>query len=161
MSAHIESPLSAAEVAMLEKLQRVLDEQGIPTTLRALNSRTPHRFTGIYKYTPDILKNIYLVDAFDPTVERGGDVANEDAYCVLLKDTPRLAFGHLGDSPCPADLKSPVVSYCGVQLLRSNGLPFGSLCHYDLARCEEPATQMALLAATAPMIVARLEADGH
>lgn len=153
--------LSSAETAMIEKLQRVLNEQGILATLRVLNSRTPHRFTGVYKYTPDILKNVLLVDAFDPSVEKGGDVPNEDAYCVLLKEAPQLAFGHLGDSQCPAKLNSPVVSYCGVQLVRSNGVPFGSLCHYDVARCEEPATQMALLAASAPLIVARLEAEGH
>jgi hypothetical protein len=161
MSCELLATLSANEEAMLDKLRRVISEQGALPALRVLNSRTPHRFTGIYKYTPEILRNVYLVDAFDPSVTQGGDVANEDAYCLLLREAPTLAFGHPGDSPCPATLKSPVVSYCGVQLLRSNGVPFGSLCHYDLARCEEPATQMALLAATAPYLVSQLEQEGH
>ncbi len=143
------------------KIRRVLEEDGVLPALRMLNYRAPHRYTGIYKYTPEILKNLYLVDAFDPRVTKGSDVPNEEAYCVLLSKRGRAAFGHAGDAPFPVKLASPVVSYCGVLLIRSNGEPFGSLCHYDVSRCEEPSTQMPYLEAIAGDIIAKLEAEGH
>jgi hypothetical protein len=143
------------------KVRRVLEAQGVLAALRVLNGRAPHRYTGVYKYGPSILRNVHLVDAFDPSVTHGGDVPNEDAYCLLLADHRELAFGRAQDAPCPVKLASPVASYCGVLLVRSDGTPFGSLCHFDLARCEEPATQMPQLVAIAPEIMARLEAEGH
>lgn len=143
------------------KLKRVLAEQGIVALLRVLNHRAPHRYTGIYKYTPEILQNLYLVDAFDPAVTKGSDVANEDAYCLMLGTERKVAFGRAEDAPCPVKLASPVVSYCGTLLVRSNGEPFGSLCHYDVARCQQPSTQMPYLEAMAPLIMAKLEAEGH
>lgn len=155
------SPALAADDSTVIKLRRVLDEQGVVAALRVMNSRTPHRYTGIYKYTPEILKNVYLVDAFEPGVTRGGDVPNQDAYCLLLRDASTISFGRVEDAPCPVKLASPVVSYCGVLLYRPSGEPFGSLCHYDVARCEEPAAQMPYLEAAAPHIMAKLEAEGH
>lgn len=151
-------PIDDSPVA---KIYRILNEQNIIAALRVLNGRAPHRYTGIYKYTREILKNLYLVDAFDPTVTKGLDVPNEDAYCVLLGNKRKIAFGRPEDAACPIKLTSPVVSYCGVLLVRSNGEPFGSLCHYDVARCQEPSTQMPLLEAIAPQIMAKLEAEGH
>lgn len=150
----------ATDDSTVAKLLRVLDEQGVVAALRIMNSRTPHRYTGIYRYTPEILRNVCLVDAFDPAVTKGADVPNEDAYCVLLREALQLSFGHADEAPGPIEVQSPVVSYCGVLLVRSNGEPFGSLCHYDVARCEEPASQMPYLEAVAPYLVARLEAKG-
>lgn len=143
------------------KIYRVLAEQGVLAALRVLNGRAPHRYTGIYKYTPEILTNLYLIDAFSPKVTKGADVPNDDAYCLLLAKQTKVAFGRVEEAPCPIKLASPVVSYCGVLLVRSNGEPFGSLCHYDVARCQEPSSQMPYLEAIAQHIVAMLEAEGH
>lgn len=156
-----EANVSAIDDSYIMKLRRALTEQGVIAALRILNARTPHRYTGIYKYTPEVLKSTYLVDAFDPSVVKGSDVPNEDAYCLLLRKERRLAFGRAEDAACAIKLASPVVSYCGVLLIRLNGEPFGSLCHYDVARCQEPATQMPFLEGIAPYIVSKLEAEGH
>lgn len=145
----------------ITKLRRILEEQGVIAALRILNARAPHRYTGVYKYTPEILRSIYLVDAFNPGVVKGEDVPNEDAYCLLLSNERKLAFGQAEDAGCPIKLASPVVSYCGVLLVRADGEPFGSLCHYDVARCQEPASQMTFLELMAPYLVSKLEAEGH
>jgi len=160
---HVNAEANAPSIddSAITKLRRVLTEQGVIAALRVLNARTPHRYTGVYKYTPEILRSIYLVDAFDPSVVKGGDVPNEDAYCILLGNEGKLAFGQVEDATCPIKLASPVVSYCGVLLVRSDGEPFGSLCHYDVARCQEPASQMPYLVLIAPYIVSKLEAEGH
>lgn len=149
----------AIDTSPYQKLQRVLAEQGVLAALRVLNSRAPHRYTGVFKYTPEILQNIYLVDAFDVNLTRGSDVALEDAYCTWLPNDRRVAFGRVEDAP--VKIVGPVVSYCGVLLVRANGEPFGSLCHFDTARCQQPMTEMPYLEALAPEVVAQLEAEGH
>ena len=66
---------SAIDDDPVAKIRHVLEEHGVLSALRILNGRAPHRYTGIYKYTPDILKNLYLVDAFDQEVTKGSDVS--------------------------------------------------------------------------------------
>ena len=152
-------PTAVIDGTPLQKIARVLDEQGVLAVLRILNGRAPHRFTGIYRYESEVLRNGYLVDAFDPALERGDDVASDDAYCFLLGETrPSLAFGDRADAPCRPKLASPVISYCGVLLVMADGTPYGSLCHFDLLRCERPASEMPLLASVAPLIMAAIEA---
>lgn len=145
-----ESPLS--------KLERVLVEQGVVAGLRVLNARAPHRFTGIYRFAPDVLKNVNLVDAFTPEMVRGEDVPLRDAYCVLLADRRQISFDEPSGAPGEYKGTSPVVSYCGVLLVRSNGEPFGSLCHFDTKRCQRPDSEMRFLETAAPIFMAAIEA---
>ncbi len=151
--------MPAIDDTPLLKLERVLRDHGVVAALRVLNSRAPHRFTGIYRYTPTILANVHLVDAFVPEVSRGGDVPLEDAYCMLLADHGQVSFGDVAGAPCAAKSASPVVSYCGTLLVRANGEPFGSLCHFDLNRCQRPSTEMPLLQMAAPLFMAALESS--
>ena len=149
------------DVTPLQKIRRVLDQQGVLAVLRILNGRAPHRFTAIYRYEPPILRNVYLVDAFNPALERGDDVALKDAYCGLLSERrPSLAFGAPADVPGLPKLASPAVSYCGVLLTMADGTPYGSLCHFDTMRCEWPTSEMPLLESVAPWIMAAIEARG-
>jgi hypothetical protein len=143
----------------LAKLDRVLSEQGVVAGLRILNGRAPHRFTGIYKFSPGMLLNVYLVDAFTPETVRGDDVQIEDAYCVMLADRRQISFGEPEGSPCKLQGTSPVISYCGVLLVTADGEPFGSLCHFDTQRCQHPASEMQFLQSAAPAFMAALERE--
>lgn len=148
--------MDAIDQTPVSKLERVLADQGIVAGLRVLNGRAPHRFTGIYQFSPSKLLNVHLVDAFVPETERGSDVAIEDAYCVLLADRRQISF----DEPvasCAIRGTSPVVSYCGVLLVRSDGEPFGSLCHFDTKRAQRPDGEMELLELAAPAFMAAIE----
>jgi len=146
---------------LLAKLNRALDEQGVHALLRILNGRTPHRYTGIYRYDPPSLRNVYLVDAFDPQVRKGSDIAMVDAYCVMVGQQRRsVVFEDARCDPRFAQLAgSPVVSYCGVLLSTVEGTPFGTLCHYDVSRCDENVNDALLLEALAASITRKLEAE--
>lgn len=138
-------------------LERTITEQGVVAGLRYLNKRAPHRFTGIYQFSPGMLLNVHLIDAFVPETLRGSDVAIEDAYCVLLADRRQISFAEPAGSPCAIRGTSPVISYCGVLLVRADGEPFGSLCHFDTQRCQRPVNEMSLLELSAPVFMAALE----
>jgi GAF domain-containing protein len=141
----------------LSKLQRVLADQGVVPALRILNGRAPHRFTGIYEFSPQILRNVHLIHAYEPETDHGSDVPINDAYCVLLADRQQISFGEPTDAAVSIPGTSPVVSYCGVLLVQANGEPFGSLCHFDTKRCQRPASELKLLELAAPQFMAAIE----
>lgn len=138
-----------------QEVQARLVESGLHGALELLNSRTPHRFTGAYRYDGEILRNEGLYDRFSPEIVRGDDVPMGLAYCALLAEHDAgMHFADAGADPRFAwKPGSGVVSYCGA-LLRDaeTGLPYGSLCHFDLLRCEPNATELAQLEQVAPLI---------
>lgn len=142
----------------LDDLKGILDTHGVHETLRELNSRTPHRFTGIYRFDGGILRNLHLVDQFNPDVRRGDDVPIQDAYCSLLSESdPRLEFAEVQSDPHVAVKPGKVVSYCGVLIRNADGTPFGSLCHYDVKPCQKRMSDVPLLEAIAPALLGAVQ----
>ncbi len=77
-----------------------------------------------------------LVDKYDPEVRKGIDVPRSYAYCNIVGQTRELEIIDTGgDWNCYGVLSSPVIS-CGVLILDDAGQPYGTLCQYDMARCE-------------------------
>ncbi len=64
-----------------------LNGQGLHAALGYLNSRTPHRFTGIYRYDQDMVRNVALFDRFDHSLTKGTDVPRTSAYCTIVGQT--------------------------------------------------------------------------
>jgi hypothetical protein len=146
---------------IVQEVQARLAHSGLHGALELLNSRTPHRFTGAYRYDGDMLRNEALYDRFSPEIVRGDDVPMSLAYCALVGERGSgLEFADARDDPRFAwKSGSMVVSYCGV-LLRDDesGLPFGTLCHFDALRCEPNATELEQLEQVAPLIYRWLRA---
>jgi hypothetical protein len=86
---------------------------GVHEIIKRLNSRTPHRYTGIYRYDGSILRNEFLVDRFNPSVRRGEDIPMKDAYCSVVKNLGKVESWDAPHEPCLHEIKSPVISYCG------------------------------------------------
>ncbi len=142
-----------------------LDKDGLHAALRLLNERTPHRFTGIYRYDGDMLRNVILFDVHEPHLLRGEDIPMQASYCALLQDDDdgAIEFDEPRSDP-PSMARShltPVVSYCGVRLVDAAGQPFGSLCHYDLKPCQPRTSDLAMLRALAPTFAAAAIAMGN
>lgn len=136
----------------------ILGERGIHAALRFLNARTPHRYTGIYRYDGDVLRNEFLYDQFVPEGVKGGDVPMAQAYCASVgqqRSTVEFSDVH-ADDRIPVREGSAVVSYCGVMLADADGEPYGTLCHYDTKPCDARVSDRPFLEAAGPMIVERL-----
>ena len=107
----------------ISTMTQVLQEEGVHGALRFLNKRTPHRFTGIYRYDGDTLRNVYIFDVFDPDVTKGQDVPMADAYCanVGLKGSG-IEFSDISaENSVETRHGSPVVSYCGALIRDLHG----------------------------------------
>jgi hypothetical protein len=128
--------------------------EGVHAALRYLNSRTPHRFSGLYRYDGEMLRNIALFDRSAPETQRGVDIPMADAYCANVgRDRVPLEFTDAkGDGRFTYLPGSPVVCYSGVLISSRDGEPYGTLCHYDIQRCETRTSDIPLLKAAASLI---------
>lgn len=137
--------------------------EGVHAALRYLNSRTPHRFTGVYRYDGEMLRNMALFDRHEPQQQRGIDIPMADAYCANVgRSREPLEFADAkGDGRFPFLSGSPVVCYSGVLISTPEGVPYGTLCHYDVQRCETRTSDIPLLQAAAPFIYEALEGQAQ
>lgn len=147
---------------VLSNVQRLLDEDRVHDALRLLNSRTPHRFTGIYRYEGEVLRNLYLFDVFNPAVTTGSDVPMIDAYCANVGRSGKgIEFRDVArERQIEVKSTSPVVSYCGALIRDADGEPYGTLCHYDLKPCDTPTSDLPLLEELAPRFYQALVRGG-
>jgi signal transduction histidine kinase/DNA-binding NarL/FixJ family response regulator len=151
-----------AQADVLAKFERILNGAGIHDALRFLNSRTPHRFTGIYRFDPPTLRNVALLDTDDVGKTSGDDALIEETYCSIVGafERPFATADTLQDERLRAHpARESVRSYCGVLLRRPDGSAFGTLCHFDLAPRDVPVAEMPLLEAAAVLIMRRMDAD--
>lgn len=148
----VEPPASL--VSEIQAFEAALRERGLRGALWFLNARTPHRFTGIFRFDGEMLRSVALVDKWDPLVELGEDLPVASAYCAHLRDAGKpLEVEHgPSDAGVPWMASSPVVSYCGAPIHDESGKPWGALCHFDNARCDAKNSAMPLLIAAAAMI---------
>jgi hypothetical protein len=62
----------------------LLQYQGVHAALEYLNHRTPHRYTGLFRFDEEMLRNEALFDRHQPSVRQGLDVPMAVAYCALV-----------------------------------------------------------------------------
>jgi GAF domain-containing protein len=136
-----------------------LRERGVRAALAWLNARVPHRFTGIYRFDPPILRNVRLFDRENPTLDIVSDAPLRETYCSIIGETGHafavtdaLHDERVRDHPA----RTSVLSYCGVPLRDDSGVAFGTLCHFDLVAGSAHPDEIRILEAVAPLLVGAL-----
>jgi hypothetical protein len=140
------------------EFESILRQQGIHAALKYLNHRTPHQYTGIFRFDGDTLRNEVLFDRYNPQLLKGDDAPMAATYCSLVgrQEAPLEIMDAATDTRAKGVIDTPVVSYCGVLIRDVAGRAFGTLCHYDMQRCEERTTDLPLLQAAAEMLYQHL-----
>ncbi|RYU79319.1 hypothetical protein [Hymenobacter persicinus] len=140
----------------------LLQQDGIDAGLEYLNSRTPHQYTGIFKFDGSTLRNLALFDRRQPAIKQGGDTPMAATFCSLVgrQQTPLEISDARVDAHVKGLVDTPVISYCGVLIRDAQGQAFGTLCHYDMQRCEERTADLPLLEAAANLLYAHLPMAG-
>ena len=135
----------------------VLQQQGVHAALGYLNQRTPHRYTGVYRFDGDMLRSEVLFDRNMPEVRQGADAPMAATYCSLVgrHEAPVQILDATVD-PQALGIETPVISYCGSLIRDGQGKAYGTLCHYDLQRCQERTTDQPLLEAAAQLLYQQL-----
>jgi hypothetical protein len=137
----------------IEALTQVLTQQGVHAALGYLNSRMPHRYTGLFRFHGQYSRNVVLFDRYNPQVRQGQDVPLAEAFCSLVGrlEQPLQILDAVLDPRAQA-VNTLVVSYCGVIVRDAQGGIYGTLCHYDLELCQALAMELPLLEAAAQLL---------
>ena len=158
--AHMDADAIAAIVAACGKR---LGDTGVIGALSYLNARTRYRFTGLYHAQPPLLRNVQLFDRENPTLNVSGEVKPiHETYCGIVRDTNRalLITNALADVSVKAHpARESVLSYCGVPIRTEDGLPCGTLCHFDPRPRLLSRSESLILAAAAPLFMGWLTAQ--
>ncbi|TGE07638.1 hypothetical protein [Hymenobacter fodinae] len=144
------------------EFESILQQRGVHAALKYLNSRTPHQYTGVFRFDGDMLRNEVLFDRYHPELLKGEDAPMIATYCSLVgrQEAPLQIMDATTDARVKGVVESPVISYCGVLIRDTAGKAFGTLCHYDMQRCEERTTDLPLLQAAAEMLYRQLRPAG-
>lgn len=145
---------------VLERVRSLLDAGDVRGAVILLNSLTPHRFTSLFRFDGDMLRNVVFFDRDEPAQESVDDLPVAASYCVFVRDgrgtftVPDAAR----DARLDGHPKQPVFrSYCGVPLVDADGRMFGTICHFDFAPCADDPKTIELLEAVAPYLTPAVE----
>lgn len=142
----------------VDQFRNLLFTSGVHEALGYLSHRTPHRYTGIYKFNGEKLDNIALYDSYNPKILKGEDAPLATTYCSLVKKQNKFEITDAEtDMRVKGTIITPVISYCGVLIKDLDGKPFGTLCHFDMRRCEETSLDFPLLEEAAQLLYSYLE----
>ena len=143
----------------LAQLRQALQDGGLHRGLDWLNARTPYRFTGVYRYDGDMLRNVALFDRWSPQVRKGADAPLDQTFCAIVRDTGEWLEVENGarDARFPWMQQNAVVCYCGALLRDDSGEPWGTICHFDVQRCQPARSEVDLLLAAGPLLYAELK----
>jgi hypothetical protein len=131
----------------MDALRKVLDASGLHAALRYLNGRTPYRFTGVYRYEGETLRNVALFDRWTPESLKGSDAPMNETFCAIVRgEGAWLEVGHgPDDERFPWMHANAVVCYSGALIRDASGEPYGTLCHFDVNRVQQTTSDVALL----------------
>jgi GAF domain-containing protein len=149
---------------LVDRVTVLLGCEGLRAALGFLNARTRHRFTGIYRFDPPLLRNIALFDRENPTLQLGGDLPMHGTPCSLVRQSAApFATDDAGRDPRLAEhpARDLVVAYCGVPVFADDGSCFGSLCHFDSRPRLAPLGEIPLLERAAPLFMRAIAHAGQ
>ena len=117
------------------EIKKILRNEGVRAALIFVNHLTEHRFSALYQFQNDILRNLYFYDREYPETETTDEIPVTASYCVFLRDSGLLF--HTSDALRDERVRThpkreQLQSYCGVPVLDSEGKLFGSVCHFDI-----------------------------
>jgi GAF domain-containing protein len=147
-------PTTSTQDALIQ-LKAIMRSHGIRPALAFLNSLTEHRFTSLYRFDDETLKNIYFYDHENPTQEATPDIPVMASYCVFVRrlSSTFLVPDALTDERVAGHpRRQEVQSYCGVPLRDVNGDMFGTICHFDFRPVPISDANVELMEAIAPLL---------
>lgn len=149
---------------VVHEVGSILARSGALRALQFLNARTRFRYTGIYRIEPPNLRNLYLTDRENPTLNVSGKVCPlDETYCGITcaQESPFSTPDARRDERLVAHpARESVLSYGGVPLRATTGRAWGTLCHFDLRPRLLPASELTVLQEAAPLFVEWLRRHG-
>lgn len=148
----------------VQRLRALMREGNVRGALALLNARTGHRFTSLYRFDDDTLRNVWFYDCEQPERETIEDIPVLASYCVFVREGQATFRVHDADADARVaehPKREQIRAYCGVPLLDDMGRMFGTICHFDFRPIAISDENVALMEALAPMLQRYAAAAGR
>ena len=111
-----------------------LEADGLWAGLRWLNDRVPYRFTAIFAFDGDMLRNICLFDKENQSTTKCSDQPITESNCLYVRRSGErfsLEEASLDKRVALHPKRQSVQCYYGIPLFDSEGKMLGTVCHVD------------------------------
>jgi hypothetical protein len=112
----------------------ILKTEGLRAAMRWLNDRVPYRFTAIFAFDGDILRNICLIDKENQSITNCSDQPITESYCMYIHQSGErfsVDQASLDSRVAVHPKRQSVQCYYGVPLFGTEGQMLGTVCHFD------------------------------
>ena len=150
--------------SVVAEFETIYDDRGLHDALAFLNSRTRHRYTGLYRFDPPMLRNVCLYDRENPLLRMGGDAPMNETYCSIVGDraAPFATADALGDASLSAHpARANVQAYCGAPVADGVGRCVGTLCHFDARPRLVPETEIPIMERVARLLIGAIRRNAQ
>lgn len=118
----------------MAKFKMTLKAGGLLPAMRWLNDRVPYRFTAIFAFDGEMLRNICLIDKQNQNITNCSDQPVTESYCMYIHRSGE-SFGveeALQDERVAGHPKRQSFQcYYGIPLFDAKGKMLGTVCHFD------------------------------
>ncbi|MGY3265772.1 GAF domain-containing protein [Lysobacter sp. HA35] len=117
-----------------QQLSYMLENGNSRDALVLLNWQSEFRFTALFRFDGEWLRQVELYDRLNPAGTEPSDIPILASYCLFVRDTgkPVEIYDSYVDERVQAHPKRPVVrSYCSAPLVDIEGRAIGTVCHFD------------------------------
>jgi hypothetical protein len=138
------------------KFKKTLASGGLRAAMQWLNDRVSYRYTAIFAFDGEMLRNICLIDKENSDITKCPDQPITESYCMYIhRSRQRFATEHaLLDKRVEGHPKRRNVQcYYGIPLFGSDGKMLGTVCHFDSMPVLITETVAEALDDLAPLIV--------
>jgi hypothetical protein len=118
-----------------QKFKTTLEAHGLEAALRGLNHEVPYRYTAIFAFDGEMLRNICLIDKNNSSIANCSDQPITESYCMYIHRS-RERFNveqSVLDSRVEGHPKRRSFQcYYGIPLFGPQGKMLGTACHFDI-----------------------------
>ena len=76
-------------MSVITVFREMLDERGLSGAIRWLNGRAPYRYTAVFAFEGDTLRNVCLVDKENAEITSCPDSPVGNSYCTYIRESGR------------------------------------------------------------------------
>ena len=139
----------------VESFTKTLEVDGVVAALRWLNDRVAYRFTAIFAFEGDMLRNVCLVDKQNSETDHCSDQPITESYCIYIHRSGE-SFGvehaTIDARVAGHSKRRSYQCYYGIPLVDGGGRLRGTVCHFDPAPIHLTEDVVSILDDLAPLI---------
>jgi GAF domain-containing protein len=116
------------------KFEMTLKAEGLRAAMRWLNDRVPYRFTAIFAFEGDMLRNVCLIDKENQSINNCSDQPITASYCMYVhRSAERFCVeeASLDERVVDHPKRENIQCYYGIPLFDAKGKMLGTVCHFD------------------------------